>query len=162
MSRRLSLLAAVVTVIVVLCGPTRDASAQFRFGPHPGLDFDTEQGFGGVDVWFGLYWFSDDVSLHANLGTSYFFIEKVTLIRFDVNFPFLFDLGTDIVQPYAAPGLMISYKSWTGESSWDVAANAIGGALFLTDGMVQPFVQFRLTIEEKIGAAIMGGVLFQL
>ena len=155
---------AMAMVFAFFCARPDEASAQFRVGPHVGYNFDAEVAFVGADAWFGIFKLSDMIQIHANLGASYYFldVDDVTLVRFDLNVPLLFDVGSPAVKPYVAPGLAVGWASTDNDSETDVGLNLIGGALFLTDGMFQPFVQFRVTISESTEFDAMGGVMFKL
>ncbi|MDX9723433.1 MAG: hypothetical protein RBU37_21980 [Myxococcota bacterium] len=165
MLHRLLIVGAALCVFAFVSAPD-EASAQFRIGPHIGYNFDGERLFAGADAWIGITSLAPTIELHGNVGASYYFVEDVTFFRFDVNLPFLFDVGTPIVKPYVAPGLALAYVSVDtplGDiSDTDVAANVIGGGLFLPDEMINPFAQLRISFGDWDDTfELMGGAMFK-
>ncbi len=135
------------------------ASAQFRVGPTVGYNIDNESGFIGADAFVGVYRLTDMIAIHANPGLSYYFIEDITLLAFDLDVAFLIEVS-DMLIPYVAPGLGISYASFNDVSDTDLDFNLIGGAMFEISG-IQPFAELRLRLGDG-GSALefAGGVLF--
>ena len=160
MSKKLGLfILATAIVFTVLSARPNQADAQFRVGPHVGYNFDIEELFIGADIWVGIYRITDSISLHGNPGLSYYFVDEITLLMFDIDVAVLFEIGA-IVEPYAGIGLGIGYVSWEGHSDTDLGFNLNGGALFMPDNMFQPFVELRARIEDDSAIEIAGGVLF--
>lgn len=168
--RHVVLTSIVAVSLVLLAGP-REAHAEVRVGPHAGYSFDLEQGFAGVDAWFGLTSLSDNLSLNLNPAFSYYFMpESVSYWSLDVNVPFLFKVPSlSAVSPYAAAGLAVRHTSVSADlgglgslsvSDTNFGFNLIAGALFLPDSFVNPFAQIKLTLADATDVAIMGGALF--
>lgn len=134
------------------------ASAQFRVGPHVGYNIDNESAFIGADAFIGVYRLTDMIAIHANPGLSYYFIEDITLLAFDLDVALLIEVS-DTITPYVAPGLGISYVSFLGASDTDLDFNLIGGAMFEIAG-VQPFAELRLRLGDGSALEFAGGVLF--
>lgn len=167
-------LALALATPVVLCVAPSNASAQFRIGPHIGASFDDADPLIGLDMWIGLVDITDSIELHLNPAFSWYFPgDHFTHFSFDANVPFLFLLsGTDIVAPYAAPGFAIHHRRWDWDdhpwrSDWhgsetDAAFNLIGGAMFLPQGRINPFVQFKAVLSDHSDGVFMTGVLFKI
>jgi len=147
-----------------------DAAPDIRVGPHGGFSFDAERAFIGVDAWFGIADITDNISLHLSPVFSYYFMpDNTTLWQLEFNVPFLFAIPNfDVLQPYAAAGLALRHFSFNVDSAFidvdvsdtDLGLNLIGGAMFIPEGSVNPFVQLRVNIGGESDAAIMGGVRF--
>jgi hypothetical protein len=155
------LLASVVTLSALTVSAPR-ADAQARLGPHVGYNFDIEEGFLGLDIWFGIVKISDRVELHGNPELSYYFVDHYNLFSFDFNLPFLFRVRSEVVAPYVSPGLTVKvFDPEVGDSDADLGLNVVGGVLFLPDEVVEPFLQLRFIFEDDSDAELMGGVLFR-
>ena len=101
---------------------------------------------------------SDRVRLDLWPAYTHVFIDDwrdVELIELDV--PFLFDVGTPVVTPYAAPGLGVSISE---ESS--LKLNLIGGCLFHVGERFEPFAQIAIRLINGTYVDFLGGLLVRL
>ena len=167
--RSVLVIAASLLLFSIFSANAKEASAQFRIGPHVGYSFDAEELFLGAEGWIGIYQISEMIELHGNFSVSYYFVEgDATLMQFAFHVPFLFDINSDLIKPFVGPGIGIYYAHveiealGISDSDTDAAFNIVGGALFLHDQVIQPFAQLRLSIDEDTNFELMGGVMFQL
>lgn len=184
MIRRLRSLALALTILVpaVLTTNASEANAiDVRVGPDFGINIGNA-GFGtganvdpyfGVDGWIGIFDITETIQLNVNPGfTIYIPGNNVRMFSFDINAPFLFRVGSDVVAPYALAGFGIRSVSVKVPANpffggvgnrvrdTDAVFNLGGGALFLPDGLVNPFVEMKAALGSGSTFHIGAGVLF--
>jgi hypothetical protein len=162
-SKITALALAALVGVAVFGGAQREASAQFRIGPHLGYNFDVEELYIGADAWIGLFTLSETIELHGMPSFSYYVgTEFVTLFVLDLDLTLKFDVA-DMVAPYAFGGLGISFASVddTDISDTEFDFNLGGGALFLPDGMLEPFTELRLRLGDSSSVELRAGLLFR-
>lgn len=129
-------------------------------GPHLGYNLDIDDPLLGIESRIDLTNISSSVILQLNPSFSYYFVDNFDLFNFALNVPFEFVIGGSVVRPFIAPGLGLVHVS-NGGSDTDLALVILGGLLFRL-GVVDPFFQLRVLIEDGSSAELMGGVLFEL
>ena len=150
-------------VIFFICGGLQSAQAQFELGPRLGFDLEVEELHIGVEARFDLP--SVDLPIKIKPSIDYFFVENFTLMSFDANGIYEFDLEGGTITPYAGAGLGITYWSFDTEfegfgidaSETNVGLNLLGGAVFGSGGM-RPFAEVRFNTDDLL--TLTGGVLF--
>ena len=130
-------------------------------GPHLGYNLDVDDPLLGIESRIDLTNISSSVILQLNPSFSYYFVDNFDLFNFAVNVPFEFVIGGSSLRPFVAPGLGLVHVSAGGGSDTDLALVLLGGLLFRL-GVVDPFFQLRVLIEDGSSAELMGGVLFEL
>lgn len=186
MIRRLRSLALALTILVpaVLTTNASEANAiDVRVGPDFGINIGNPAGnfgggasvdpFFGVDGWIGIFDITETIQLNVNPGfTIYIPGNNVRMFSFDINAPFLFRVGSDVVAPYALAGFGIRSVSVKVPANpffggvgnrvrdTDAVFNLGGGALFLPDGLVNPFVEMKAALGSGSTFHIGAGVLF--
>lgn len=143
-----------------------DASAQLRVGPQAGMNLDSDFALVGVDAWLGLTNVADGVQLHFSPGVAYYLddFESATLMAMNLDLNFLYELS-DMVRPYGILGLGINYVSveilGERQSDTDMGLNLGAGALFLSEGEVQPFAELRIGLHDDTFAEVVAGALWR-
>jgi hypothetical protein len=133
------------------------------------LEIDSGDFALGAEARIGVATIVGPVRLDVRPFFDYYFIDEeagvdVSLFGLGADAIFAFKLSRPIVEPYALAGLSIFIASvefaGESESETEVGFNLGGGARFLTDGFIQPFVELRLTLGDVDPILIGGGVLF--
>lgn len=127
-------------------------------GGHFGVNLDAGHPILGADLRVDIVELSPRVRMNLWGGYSHVFIEEwrdVNLLEVDV--PFLFSVNTPVVEPYAAPGLGLSFSSET-----SLKLNLIGGCLFHIGERFEPFAQIAVRMINGTYVDLMGGLLVRL
>src|SRR5262249_9129474 len=145
------------------------AGAKIPLALGPRLDLDTD----GSDVGIGLELRLDlaqlapSVRLDLRPAFDWIFVgHDITFFMIGADPLFAFNVRPPTVEPYAIAGLGIFHASYSNcfgcETYTRVGLNLGGGARFLLDGKVQPFVELRASIRDGSFVLLTGGVLFLL
>ena len=129
-------------------------------GPHLGYNLDIDDPLLGVESRIDLTNVGSSVILQLNPSFSYYFTDNIDLFNVAVNLPFEFVIGGSKLRPFVAPGIGFIHVS-NGGSDTDAALILLAGLLFRL-GVVDPFIQLRVMINDGSSADLMGGVLFVL
>lgn len=111
----------------------------------------------GADLLVELSELSPKVRMGVWPRYTHVFIEHgtdVNLLEADV--PFFFDVSTDVVTPYAAPGLALSFAGGS-----TLKLNLIGGCLFHVNDVIEPFSQLSVRLINGTYVDLIGGVLIR-
>lgn len=132
--------------------------ADVALGGHFGVNLDAGHPMLGADLRVDIVEISENVRLDIWGAYTHVFIEDgrdVELLEVDV--PFLFRVRTDVVTPYAAPGLGISISGET-----NLKLNLIGGCLFHIGDRFEPFAQLAIRMIDGTYVDLIGGLLVRL
>ena len=132
--------------------------ADVALGGHFGVNLDAGHPMLGADLRVDIVEISDAVRLNIWGAYTHVFIEDgrdVELLEVDV--PFLFRVRSDVVTPYAAPGLGISISGET-----NLKLNLIGGCLFHIGERFEPFAQLAIRLIDGTYVDLIGGLLVRL
>ncbi len=134
------------------------ARADVAPGGHFGVNLDGGHPIVGADLRIDVHELSSRVRLDVWAGYSHVFIEDgrdVNLIEADL--PFLIQVRTPVVIPYAGPGLGVSLSGDT-----TLKLNLLGGCLFQVGERFEPFVQLAIRMIQGTYVDLLGGLLVRL
>lgn len=135
------------------------ARADVAVGGHFGVNLDAGHPMLGGDVRVDVAEISPRVRLDVWGAYTHVFLEDqpdVNMLEVDV--PFLFRVNTDVVTPYAAPGLGLSF--YAGDPT--LKLNIIGGCLFHVGERFEPFAQLAIRMIDGTYVDLIGGLLVRL
>jgi hypothetical protein len=154
---RLSLGVCIFSSLLFAAYP-RTSRADVALGGHFGVNLNEGHPMVGADLRVDIVELSPRVSLDLWGAYTHVFIENgldVNMLELDV--PFVFDVNADIVTPYVAPGLGISFSGGS-----TLKLNLIGGCLFHLGERFEPFVQLAVRMVDGTYVDLMGGLLVRL
>lgn len=132
--------------------------ADVALGGHFGVNLDEGHPMLGADVRVDLVDISSRVRLDLWGAYTHVFIEEWRDVNMlEVDLPFLFRVNTDVVTPYAAPGLGLSFS---GDTS--LKLNLIGGCLFHVGSRFEPFAQIAVRLINGTYVDLIGGLLVRI
>lgn len=155
---------AVTLIGLLLSVGAQSAKAQFEVGPRVGYDLEVEELHIGAEARFDIGGL--DLPIKAKPSIDYYFVDNLTLLTFDANAIYEFDLEGGTIEPYAGAGLGISYWSFDDDafggidvdaSDTNVGLNLLGGAVF-GGGSLRPFAEARFNTDDLF--TLTGGLLF--
>lgn len=156
--RAFLLLASCSLLFCLLAASPSGARADVALGGHFGVNLDAGHPMLGADVRADLVDISSRVRLDIWGAYTHVFIEDWRDVNIlEVDFPFLFRVNTDVVTPYAAPGLGISFSGDT-----TLKLNMIGGVLFHVGSRFEPFAQIAIRVINGTYVDLIGGLLVRL
>jgi hypothetical protein len=127
-------------------------------GGHLGLNLDQGDIHVGFDLLFPVVQISPNVQLEVWPSAAHVFRHHAHDVElFGVDFPFAFNLGSEIVAPYVGPGLGLAV--YDGVS---LKFNVVGGLFFNPRGPVRPFGQVALRFVHGTFVDMLFGVLFEV
>jgi hypothetical protein len=146
-----------------------DARAQFRIGPHAGLNIDGTDVFIGGSAQFNVH--IGDYTFIGNPGLDlYFLIDNVTITR--INADLLYPFQTASLQPYVGAGVLLQFSSFdlpedtpsgVESSDLDFGLNLKIGTIFTGgDSSFKPFVEGTAALGNSSDLALRGGIYFTL
>lgn len=147
--RRAQLHFSVLTVALIACIAVVPAAAQVSMGPYLGAGIGPADTFPGLTARFG------SGALQFAPGVEASFTDGFNRWQADANLLYRFEMTGSDLRPYFGAGVAVldSPSENTG-----LGANALGG-VSLRVGPVVPFIQSRLTIGQRTGLSMMGGIL---
>jgi hypothetical protein len=156
--RAFLLLVASSLAFSVVASPSQ-ARADVALGGHFGVNLDAGHPMLGADIRADLVDISSRVRLDIWGAYTHVFIEDWRDVNIlEVDFPFLFRVNTDVVTPYAAPGLGISFSG----DDTTLKLNMIGGVLFHVGSRFEPFAQIAIRVINGTYVDLIGGLLVRL
>lgn len=170
-----------LTALLFVCAGS--ARAQFNLGAHAGYDVDFEELFIGANAMVPIGLEIAEQLIRLNLDGSYYLAgEGLTVLAFDGNLIYPFQVEGSSIKPYAGAGLVIFYTSVdtpdigdfdfddffsksaavANVTSTDIGLSLKGGSEFGSGGAITPFAEAFLYLKDGSTFGVMGGVRFAL
>lgn len=155
MKRKMAVLAFAAAAAVVVLAPA-PAQAQVDFGVRGGFYSDSEAGFVGLELLFGLtrQWF-------LNPNFEYVFVDDGDLST--VNLDVHYDLRTGNAPYYlwlgGGPALVLRDDERGGDDT-ELGLNLLAGLGFGKGEAIRPYVQGKILVADETEAVLGVGVRF--
>ena len=155
MKRKMAVLVFAAAAVAVLA--PAPAQAQVDFGVRGGFYSDSEAGFVGLELLFGL---NRDWFLNPNF--EYVFVDDGDLST--VNLDVHYDLPTRNAPYYlwlgGGPALVLRDDELSGEDDTELGLNLLAGLGFGKGEAIRPYVQGKILVSDETEAVLGVGVRF--
>lgn len=142
-----------------------EAHAQFKIGPHVGLNLDGTDFFVGGSAQFNVL--LGEHTFIGNPGLDFYpLIDNVTITRFNADL--LYPFTTSSMQPYVGAGVLFQFTSYdlpegtpsaVEDSDFDLGLNLKAGTVFTGgDSSFKPFLEGTVSLGNGTDFAVRGGV----